>query len=80
MELIIIGLAEKFPFIVGAFAIMGLLRAVFKPIMGVLRAFVIATPSPADNALLDQAEASSLYKGFAWAMDYVASIKLPGQK
>lgn len=74
----VLGLGEKYPWALTIFAVVGFLRAVFKPIVGTMRLIADATPSQKDNILLDKAEASKVYKAIAWALDYVASIKLPG--
>lgn len=80
MEQIIIELAQKYPAAVAVLTAIGVLRAVFKPIMTVLDKFVESTPSASDDALLGKLKESKIYKGIAWFVDYTASIKLPGQK
>jgi hypothetical protein len=45
-----------------------------------LQAVVEATPSQSDNVLLQKVMESKIYKGLAFVLDYLASIKLPGQK
>jgi hypothetical protein len=69
-------LLAKFPILASVFMIMGALRAVLKPLMALFRAFVAYTPSKADDVLPDQVEASPLYKGVAFVLDYLASIKI----
>lgn len=77
---LIMGLSSQHPYVASALMIMGILRAVFKPIMAVLHAYVEASPSEKDNLILEEAEKSSIYKGIAFLLDYVASVKLPGAK
>jgi hypothetical protein len=57
---------------------MGALRVIFKPLMVVLREYVLYTPNGADDAVLNAVEASAPYKFFAALLDFFASIKLPG--
>ena len=57
-------------------AIVGALRLVMKPIMGAARAYVLTTPSPKDDAVLDKVEAHKAYKVAMYLLDYIASIKV----
>lgn len=77
MEAILLGLVVKYPVAMSAFAVIGVLRAIFKPIMTAAHAYVGATDSKSDDEALDKVEKSALYKAFAWFIDYTASIKLP---
>jgi hypothetical protein len=77
MEAIILELAQKHPGLLSAFAIIGVLRAIFKPMMVVLEAYVDATPSKADDGWLAKFKAGKVYAGIAFILDYAASIKLP---
>ena len=52
-------------------------RLVFKPLFTFLHAFTAATPTTKDDLLLEKAESSTVYKGFAWALDLFFSVKLP---
>jgi hypothetical protein len=61
-------------------AIMGIARAIFKPLFTFLHAVADATPTQKDNAILSELEASPVYKGVSFALDYIASIKLPPKK
>jgi uncharacterized protein (UPF0254 family) len=74
----VLGLAQKYPLALSVFSVVGVLRAVFKPIVSGLRAVADATPSPKDNALLDKVEGGKVFKAVAWFIDYISSIKLPG--
>lgn len=51
-------------------------RAVNKPLFSLLHAYVNATPWSRDNQLLAKIEASKIYKGVCWVLDYLFSIKL----
>lgn len=77
---IVLMLAQKNPALLGVFALMGVLRAVFKPLMLLLDKFVEATPSKSDDAWLEKLKASKHYQAFAIFVDYISSIKLPVKK
>lgn len=74
----LLGLADKYPWAVTIFMVMGVLRAVFKPLVAFARTVVSATPSQKDDELLNKAESSKAFKSIAWFIDYISSIKLPG--
>lgn len=81
MEEIIIALANKYPFIASIFMVMGVLRAVFKPIMSVVEAYVKETDDGGkDDAWLNKIKSSKVYRYAAYVLDYTASIKLPKKK
>ena len=77
LEQFIVELAQKHPQIIAHLVFIGVLRAVFKPIMSVLEAYAAATPDKSDDEKLEKIKANRIYKGFAFLLDYVASIKLP---
>lgn len=74
----VLALGSKYPVLLTIFAVMGVLRAVFKPLFLFLDAVVIATPGPGDNEILAKVKASKPYQLVATALDYIASVKLPG--
>lgn len=74
----ILEMAQKYPQLTILFIVMGVLRVVFKPLFSFLRVVAEATPSQADNILLDKVQDSKVYKAVAWFLDYIASVKLPG--
>jgi len=74
----LLGLADKYPWAVTLFVVMGVLRAVFKPLVAFARTVVVATPSVKDDEFLNKAESSKAFKAVAWFVDYLTSIKLPG--
>lgn len=73
----IMPMVAKYPAIATVLMIVGGLRVVFKPIMSVARAYVDYTSTDSDNKKLDEIESSRVYKGLAYVLDYMASIKLP---
>jgi hypothetical protein len=80
MEQLLLDLVMKFPVAASVVAGVGIARLIFKPLMVFLQAVVEATPSQSDNVLLQKVMESKIYKGWAFVLDYLASIKLPGQK
>lgn len=77
MELVIIGMAEKYPIILTIVAIMGMARVILKPLMTFLHAVAEATETTKDNEYLAKAESSAIYKGLHWVLDFAFSLKLP---
>jgi len=73
---IIQGFVTKYPVLSSIFMVMGILRAVFKPIFSLARTVVAATPSVKDDAVLDRVEGSKAYKAVLYVLDYIASIKI----
>ncbi len=68
---------ERFPNLSAILLVIGVLRAVNKPLLAFLRSYVLATPGTADDQILDSVEQSKLYKGISFFLDWTASIKLP---
>lgn len=58
----------------------GLLRVLLKPLMSLLQAYVLWSPSPDDDSKLAALLESAPYKSLAYALDWAASIKLPAKK
>jgi hypothetical protein len=79
MEMILEFMANH-PHLSAVLVVIGVFRAVFKPIMTVLEAYVGATESTKDNELLEKIKGSKTYKVLVWLVDYTASIKLPKAK
>lgn len=69
-------LAAKYPALMTVFVIVGILRAVNKPLFALLHAYVEATPSDKDDAALKKAEESKGIKTVMWVLDYLASVKM----
>jgi hypothetical protein len=76
----ILGFVSKYPIVATILMVMGVLRAVNKPLFALVRAFVASTPSAKDDAILDKVEQSKIKKSIEFALDYLASVKLPGAK
>lgn len=76
----IIKLVEGYPVAAAIFMAMGVLRAIFKPIMGVAQAYVDQTESTSDNEKLEAFKQSKIYKAVSWVIDLFASVKLPKSK
>lgn len=68
--------ARDHPWIVTALLVIGALRAVFKPLMALLRMRAAATPDPSDDARLSRWETSPIARLLTWSLDFVASIKV----
>lgn len=77
---LILSLAEKYPVIASIFMVIGVLRAIFKPLTTVFEKYVEATPSEKDNAVYQKVVNSKVYGAIQWLLDYTASIKLPKKK
>ena len=52
-------------------------RLIFKPLCAGIQAYVDASESLVDNELWGKIQASPIFKGLAYALDLIASIKLP---
>lgn len=76
MEELILDLAGKFPWVLSVVTVIGVLRIVVKPLMSIAKAVAEATSSPSDNLWVEKVENSKIYKGFIYAIDWLASIKL----
>ena len=77
MELMLIELVTKFPFMSAVIMIMGVFRVIFKPTMTWISQVVEATPTKKDDEFWAKVQASSIYKKVSWFVDYLLSIKLP---
>jgi hypothetical protein len=67
----------KLGFLVQAISIVGSLRIAIKPIVSLVTAVVLITPSKKDDLLPAKILESKGYKTFVFIVDYLASIKLP---
>jgi hypothetical protein len=76
MEELIVMLVGKYPMLVAVFSIVGVLRAVFKPLMSLIEAYVGATESKKDDAVVEGFKAGKIYKAIVWFIDYFSSIKI----
>lgn len=68
---------QKYPTLMSVLIIVGGLRLIFKPLMGLIQTYVDYTPSQSDNELLKKIMESFIYKKLVWVIDYLGSIKLP---
>lgn len=57
--------------------IVGILRVTMKPLMLLIETLVVATPTKLDDGMYKSMIESELYKAFVFAIDWLASIKLP---
>ncbi len=80
MEAILLELVSSHPAVASVLMGIGVLRAIFKPLMTVLDKYVESTPSAKDDEKLAKFYSSKAYKVVAWILDYTASIKLPKKK
>jgi hypothetical protein len=56
--------------------IIGSLRLLIKPLMGLLEAFVTITPSKTDDLLPEKIKDNKVYKSVVYLLDWLASLKL----
>lgn len=61
-------------------ALIGGFRVVFKPLMALLEAISIYTPTKKDDELYKSINEGNTYKTIRFLFDYIASIKLPEKK
>lgn len=80
MEAFLVEMAGKYTWVMATCLVMGVFRLMFKPTIAFLRAFVSATPTTKDDAVMDKVEANKVTKALVWFADYLLSIKLPGAK
>lgn len=73
---IIVEFAQKYPFFASFVFVVGILRVINKPLFAAFRAYVSYTPSPKDDVVLDKVEASPIYKGVSFVLDWFASVKV----
>ena len=73
---IILGLVGKYPELASFFMVVGVLRSIFKPLQLVIDEYVKATPSDKDDSWWAGVKEHKVFKGLAWVLDYLASIKV----
>jgi len=76
IALLVQSMAAKFPVILAILAMMGVFRAILKPVFVCLKSITLAIPGEKDDIFLNKVESSSIYKGLVFALDYLFSIKL----
>jgi hypothetical protein len=80
MEELIVMLATKYPALVAIFSVIGVLRAINKPLFALLKSYVGATETKKDDEMLTAVEQSKAYKYLCFVLDYLTSVKLPQKK
>ena len=80
MEQFLIELATKYQVVMTICIVVGIFRLVFKPLMAIIKAVVVYTPTSSDDIVMAKIEEHKAYKAVLWVIDYLLSIKLPGQK
>lgn len=66
--------------VIGIIVLVGGFRVVFKPLMSLLEAFALYTPSKKDDELYKELSEGNTYKTIKFLFDFIASIKLPSKK
>ena len=77
MEQFILDLVAKYPLIAGVVMVIGVFRAIFKPLMTLVEAYVQSTPSTKDDEAVASFKTGKIYAALVWLVDYTTSIKLP---
>jgi len=80
MEQFILELVTKYPLVASIVMAVGVFRAIFKPIMGLIDAYVSATPSTSDDAAVATFKDGKVFRALVWFVDYTTSIKIPVKK
>jgi len=63
--------------VIAAITLIGGLRVLFKPIMALLEAIAIYTPSKKDDEIYKSINEGNAYKSLRFFLDFIASIKIP---
>lgn len=58
-------------------SIIGSLRLIIKPLMGLIEAYVLITPNKEDDLLPAKIKENKVYKSVVYLLDWFASLKLP---
>lgn len=80
VSLILANLVATHPKLMILITVVGTARLVFKPIISGIDAVVAATPTKADDEVVEKAKSSKVFKVIAAVMNYLLSLKLPGEK
>lgn len=72
--------ALQYPVLLTLFLVLGVFRAIFKPLMSLVEVYVKATGSASQQATLDGFEKSKFYSALVWFVDFLMSVKLPVQQ
>lgn len=76
LTVILTALIAKYPVLASIVGVVGILRLLLKPLFSFFHSFVLATPTPKDDALLSTVETSKTYSIVAFLLDYIGSIKI----
>lgn len=68
--------SSKYPIVMTIFMVIGILRAVNKPLFALWRSYVTETETKADDELLDKVESSKITKAILFVLDWTASVKV----
>ncbi len=77
LQALIMQVLQANPHLAVIVTVMAVARAICKPAMTLIQAYVDATPTKADDAWLGTFRASGIYKALSWLVDFGLSIKLP---
>lgn len=70
-------LIAKYPIMAQVFVVIGVMRAINKPLFALVQAYVDSTASKSDNELLAKIMGSSIYKYLCFLLDWSTSVKMP---
>lgn len=70
---LLLGFVKDHAFLATLLLVQGVGRAIFKPLVALLDAYVLATPATTDDEWERSFKEGKLY----WLLDYVLSIKIP---
>ena len=73
----LVNLIAQYPQAASVFLVIGVLRAIFKPLQLVVQAYVDSPPDNVDNVNWAAIKEAKWFKVLAWLLDYTASIKVP---
>ena len=71
---------ERFPFLTTVFAVMGAVRAIFKPAMSLIWSVINLTPNSADNEKYKAVTSNKIFGIVAYLVDYFGSMKIKNPK
>jgi hypothetical protein len=72
------GFLAQYPILMHIVVVMGMMRMVFKPLTIAIQSYVDNSDDGGkDNAFWEKVKANPIYKGLAFVLDYVGSIKIP---
>lgn len=80
MEEFVASVVGQYPKLASVLIAIGTFRIFFKPIFSAIEKAVADSPSKKDDAILEDVKTSRVFKGFMWTLDFLFSIKVPGQK